>query len=389
MPFVALILVYVAVIAVLGMVPLLLWTGNAARSRRATMVVSYLEQAVRLNLPLHRMLEAATASESGAMSLRLAEVRALLAQGLPVGEALNAAVPELPRRQASIIAAAERIGQLPRGLHSVMRERQLRLQRPALDDWTFYRAYPLVMIVTLTAVIGVVSVFILPKFEQIFRDFGTPLPALTVTVFSLANGHVGQVLLLVIACFVVTVSIVSLLQFTGILRGLGQYWRHPRDWMAWHLPVLHGVERDRGLADAFDLLAEALANATPVDRAFAEASGLAVNIVLRRRLWKWAQAVSAGESLAAGARSASMPPLVVGMLSNASHDGSAPEVFAFLARYYRTRFSRTAAIVQSAMVPLVTLFFAFLTAAVALAMFLPLIALINGIIDSPTVRGRL
>lgn len=389
MPFVALILIYVAVIAGLGMIPLLLWTGTAARSRRAMMVVSYLGQATRLNLPLHRMLEAATASESGAMSMRLTQVRTLLAQGMPVGDALRAAVPELPRREASIIAASERIGQLPRGLHRVMSERQLRLQRTAVDDWTFYRAYPLVMIVTLTAVVGVVSIFILPKFEQIFQDFGTPLPPITVAVFSLARGTLGQVLLLVSAAVVVFASVLSLLQAAGPWRWWGEHWRQLSDRVTWTLPLFHGIERDRGLADTFELLADAMANAMPVDRAFAEASGLAVNVVLRKRLWKWAQAVSSGESLTAGARSASMPPLVLGMLSNTPQDGSAADVFAFLARYYRTRFSRTAAMIQSAMVPLVTLFFAFLTAAVALAMFLPLIALINGIIDSPTVRGRL
>ena len=67
--------------------------------------------------------------------------------GAPPG-VTHSTVPELPLREVSIISAAERIGQLRRGLRRVLHERRLRLQGPALDDWTFYRAYPLVMIVT-------------------------------------------------------------------------------------------------------------------------------------------------------------------------------------------------------------------------------------------------
>jgi type II secretory pathway component PulF len=155
--------------------------------------------------------------------------------------------------------------------------------------------------------------------------------------------------------------------------------RAGRDRAFWWLPILHGLERDRGLADAFDLLDEALAIATPIDRAFAEAAGLRVNVVLRRRLERWAVAVASGMSLGDGARVASMPPLVTGMLTNVSATASAADVFGFLARYYRTRFSRTAALIEGAMVPVVVLIFGFFVACVALAMFMPLITLIQNL----------
>ena len=369
---------YIAALAVVALLPLILRMARLVRSRRATILLTYLDQAVRLNLPLPRMLAAAATSEKGVMALRLMHVRTLIEEGAPLGAALEAAVPELPRRDASIIAGAERIGRLRGGLERCLRERQLELRKSSMDDQVFYRAYPLVMIVVLSSVIGVFSVFVMPKFEQIFKDFGVKLPGMTITVLELAR-TVGPLLVFLAIVAVLLASALSLWHAIHPVRAGMLVSRGVRDRVFWWLPILHGLERDRGLADAFDLLAEALAVATPIDRAFAEAAGLRVNVVLRRRLERWAAAVASGMSVGDGARVASMPPLVTGMLTNVSATASAADVFGFLARYYRTRFSRTAALVEGAMVPVVVLVFGFFVACVALAMFMPLITLIQNL----------
>jgi type II secretory pathway component PulF len=72
-----------------------------------------------------------------------------------------------------------------------------------------------------------------------------------------------------------------------------------------------------------------------------------------------------------------MPALVSGMLATI-HGPEAPDVFRFLARYYRTRFSRTAALLRGATVPAIVFLFALLVGCIAMAMFLPM----NNLIDS-------
>src|SRR5688500_5648404 len=89
---------------------------RAAPRRRGRTALSYIEQAVRLTLPLPYMIEAARRSERGALRRRLTELRELLEAGYPVGEALAEGVPEVPRRAVTITAAGERLGRLPQAL---------------------------------------------------------------------------------------------------------------------------------------------------------------------------------------------------------------------------------------------------------------------------------
>src|SRR3954452_12509126 len=56
----------------------------AFRKRRAAIVLSYLEQAVRLNLPLPRFLTAAAASEDAVTGRRLIALRDRLEVGSPL-----------------------------------------------------------------------------------------------------------------------------------------------------------------------------------------------------------------------------------------------------------------------------------------------------------------
>src|SRR4051812_30851173 len=67
----------VAISPVLGIIllPLGARVMETVRRRRGAIVLTYIEQAVRLNLPLPRMLYAAERSEKGKLSMRLRQVR--------------------------------------------------------------------------------------------------------------------------------------------------------------------------------------------------------------------------------------------------------------------------------------------------------------------------
>jgi type II secretory pathway component PulF len=103
-----------------------------------------------------------------------------------------------------------------------------------------------------------------------------------------------------------------------------------------------------------------------------------MNLALRQRVRRWAELVAGGQAIADAARQAGLPAMVYGMLATV-RGPEAPDVFRFLARYYRTRFSRAAALLQGAMVPVMVFFFAALVGCVAGAMFTPMINLINSL----------
>ena len=47
--------------------------------------------------------------------------------------------------------------------------------------------YPVVVIIVAGVIVGFIIVFIIPKFEEIFKDFGVPLPAMTVFLINVSH----------------------------------------------------------------------------------------------------------------------------------------------------------------------------------------------------------
>ncbi len=371
---------YASGVAILVLLPLIAQLNKQIRRRRAQVVLAYLEQAVRLNLPLSRMIYAAQRGERGPTSLRLAGLRQQLEEGYSLGIALQSAVPESDPRAVALLDAAERLGRLKHALTSLARERSTSQLAREPNLAGFFRAYPFMMIMAIATTASVMTIYVLPKFQQIFKDFGVKMPPITMSTFIFLR-DAGAIAMIV--------AFASVLWWAGslmfqIVHGepaaaatTPSMLRELRDRLLWFLPITHGIARDRGLADAYAFIADALRAGITADRAIAEAASLKMNTVLSDRLKEWAARAADGAGLADGARAAWMPSFTVEMLAGARNAEQAADVLDFLARYHGGRFSRTQMLLQSAGVPLMTLFFAVIVAVVAISLLSPLVSLIQ------------
>jgi type II secretory pathway component PulF len=375
---------WLAPIGLLALAPLISRMVSATRRRRGAAVLSYVEQAVRLNLPLTRMLDAAQASEERPLAMRLGALSARLASGQSLGVAIAGGVPEVGAGATSMIAAAERAGRLPHALARLTRHHAQRFDDDVLES-SFYRAYPFLMTLVIISLVSLIMVFVIPKFETIFHDFGLPLPQITQSLLDVARAAGGPLSLL--AAIVLGVWLAA-----GIWRMFDPQmskWNGPRiarDYLLWSLPMSHSLQRDRGLADALDLIHEAIRGGHSIEHAVEQASSLRVNEVLRRRLALWAAELRAGISLQQSTASAGLPRLIMEMLAPVRGGEQAADVLGFLSRYYEARFSRTRLLLRAASIPVTVLFFAIIVAWVALALMTPLIALMNHIAQGISVH---
>lgn len=353
------------------------------RRRRAIAALNYVEQAVRLNLPLPAMIGAAEAGETGRLRKKLRDLRERLEDGHPIGEALDVSLPGLPARAVSLIAAAERNGRVAPTLARLVRELRRRPQhdpsRAILLRW-----YPIVLVMALSSVLGFFAVFVMPKYDSIFRDFDVPLPPLTTVtmrVWQWLGIPVGALMALIalVICGRMVAETVAPLWSRGNLGPVGYF----TDALIWWAPVASGVVRNRGLADLCRVVADAAEAGRPMHAGLRDASRLGVNHVLRGKIDQWAEGVEGGTPLGEAARNAGMPRLLSGMLATTSARGSADAagVFEFLARYYDGRFSRAAALLEGAMVPVMVMVFAFFVGSAALGLYLPMINLIEHMSD--------
>jgi type II secretory pathway component PulF len=234
------------------------------------------------------------------------------------------------------------------------------------------------MILMIAGTITNLSVFVMPKYRAIFRDFHVQMPAITEYTFSIAYA-VAPVLLLLVVLFILVAIGRMLWQVFHPMRQMENPARAFLDVILWVVPISHSYQRDAGLADLFDFLADALDAGTPADKALLEAQQLRLNLMLQRKLARWHRLALSGERLGEAASDAGFPALVSGMLGISREAQDSAAVLRFLSRYYQTRFSRLVALIQGAAAPAIVFFFAILVACVVLSMFVPLTRLIDSI----------
>ena len=358
--------------------PELAGMSTRVRRQRAAVILSYLEQAARLNLPLPAMLDAARQSEEGLTAERLAGVQGLLEKGTSVATALQLETPEVSRRYVSLIGAAERVGRLPQALARIMNEERDTPEQA--ERMAFGRWYPLLMSLVLLSVGWMLVIFVIPKTEEICKDFGLRLPYATQTLVdlsrALAHAEIGDAPL----ALIVTVGLV-LIFLGGIFERIWMPRREASqevflDRLAWWLPVWHGIARNRGLADTCDTLAGAVRAGQPIPLAVEEAARIRMNPVLRDRLLRWNAGLLSGKPADQAARDARLPPLFCGMIG-AGHGEVPAQSLEFLAAYYHGRFSRSRELVRAAAIPVMTLIFGGLVLFVAAGMFTPLLQMME------------
>jgi type IV pilus assembly protein PilC len=361
---------------------LLLSLSRAAkviRDRRADAVLSYLDQAVRANLPIPTVLEAARRSEDGLLSARLGDLNRRLSDGDTLGDALADTVPEVPARAVQMITVGERLGQLPQALRWLNRPRiESELNEPP-EEIALYGGYPAFLAVTLLLIVSLYMVFVIPKFEQIFKDFHTDLPSVTQDLLIIARSPLPQILAVGAALFVLAQLGRHLARLIRPIPGGRLPGATITDEIIWVTPIFGSAAHDRGMADVCAAVADGLDGGRPLHAVLAEASLLDVNRVLQGRVREWAAAAAAGAPPADAARAAAMPALLVGMLQSARGPEDTSQALRFLAGYYASRYRKVAVILRGLWIPFVVVTFGVIVGWVALSLFAPLSSLIQAV----------
>ncbi len=346
-----------------------------SRRRRAAIVLGYLDEAVRIGAPLPEALQAASFSERGRLANQLGLVRWHLERGATVGAAMRSAAPVLAG-PAGIVEAGERLGRLPRALARALR----RAQDPLADDGSdrvFWWFYPMMLTILISLVVASLVAVIFPKYDEIFRDFGMPLPKLTTALFDGQNVVGGWLLLIAAALFWVILGAMIL---TATYRRGGPFTPidYLRDTLLWRLPGARRQERDRGLADVCHLLAGGCEAGVPVLTTLTEATQMDMNRHLRRRIRGWVNALMDGAEMRHAAGQAGLPAIMAGLLANARGSMGMARTARFLGDYFDARFNRGVALMRSAVGPAIVVALGLLVAWVALAIILPLATIIDG-----------
>lgn len=330
------------------------------------------------NLPMATGLMLAAESEHGATGRVLKRIAKLLAEGLDVHTALERGYPQCPRIVVSVACAAEKAGRLPAALklieqYLVDRHRRKQQLMPAT------RLYALTVFVFLIFIWMGVMVVVVPKFQVIFADFGVRLPGLTIAIIKLSEWVVQG------AGPFLVVGIPLLVIMLMYLRMRPRRPDRPRltsriaDQIRWHTPVLGRLTCAEGLSVVIPLLCLFAEAGISLDRAARLVAEVDVNVVLRRRLERFADLVAKGVAPPQAANQAKLGNVLAVALSAGQFGNQLDTALQYAADYYHSLSSRFSMVLRNLSWPVVVLGLALLVGTFVVSLFIPLVTLINSV----------
>ena len=234
--------------------------------------------------------------------------------------------------------------------------------------------YPIIVLIIAIAIMAFLLVYIVPKFKEIFDDMlqGRPLPALT--QFVIGFSEVVQNNFITIALFIVAV-IVAYNVAAKTTKG-----REVVDAIKLRLPLFGDLIKKGSISRFSRTLGTLVTSGVPILQALNITRDTAGNVVLSNAIQKVHDSVKEGESIVAPLeKSGLFPPMVVSMIDVGEETGQLPEMLLKIADVYDDEVDNTVAGLTSLLEPIMIVFLAVIVGTIVIALFLPLIDIIQGL----------
>jgi type IV pilus assembly protein PilC len=343
-------------------------------------IVSRLALITRLNLPLCSALDAAAVREPATIRRALQELSGRLRTGLALSEALAKTFQGCPAQLTAALQRGERCGQLAEALAE--QERMITATANACLRTTPHArhavAYTAMMAIAAGTLVLGILLMVVPKFREIFVDFDVVLPGATLALIDMAawtERHLPEVLMtgLLFVCVTLMVSfIVSRTTEQGTVVRIVAMLR-------WCLPMTRTLDFGLGMSRAIRSLTLDTQSGVGIAAIETLPSVVSPTNHLRGRLVVFASAVSQGGIPHKAAKEAKLGDVFVCALRMVERGEEPERALNHAADYYEAIAYRWWNALSALSVPLVTLAIGAMVGFVVLAMFVPLITLIDAV----------
>jgi len=234
--------------------------------------------------------------------------------------------------------------------------------------------YPIAVMFVAVIIVGILMTFVIPKFKTIFTDMlgeGEGLPEFTELVLAISDAIKNNVFAViggVIAVFVVFKLIVNKTK-------LG---RKAFDKFKLIMPVLGDVVRKVAIARFSRTLGTLVSSGVPILQALNIVKETAGNVILTAAIEKVYDAVKEGETITKPLEASGVfPPMVISMIDIGEETGALPEMLVRIADVYEEEVDNAVTAMTSLLEPVMIVFLAVIVGSIVIAMFLPLIKMMD------------
>jgi type IV pilus assembly protein PilC len=298
----------------------------------------------------------------------LRDVKASVEQGATFSDSLRRHPKVFDHLYVNLVQAGEVGGILDTILNrlAVYIEKAVKLRRQVRGAMV----YPSIVITVFLGVLAILLTFVIPGFENMFKDFGSKdeLPVLTRIVMSVSRAFVGNVLWIFLA-------------MTAMIASVAYTYRTPRGKRAIHaallrLPVVGGVLRKIAVARFTRTLGTLLASGVPILDALEIVAKTAGNVIVEEAVMYARARISEGKNMAQPlAETNVFPSMVVQMVGVGEQTGALDTMLNKIADFYEEEVDVAVAALTSLIEPAMMVGVGGTVGVVLIAMYLPIFSI--------------
>ena len=300
----------------------------------------------------------------------IAELRDAILRGSSLSEAFAQHPATFPPLYVNMIRAGEASG----ALAEVLRRLVLHFERvqDTKEKVVMALVYPIIVLVLGFATMVFSLIFVIPKFETIFKDMGQALPLPTRILIGTSNWLANYGLFAAVA-----IGIGLVLANRAVKTPRGKLWWHG---VLLQTPFIRGVIACSIYANFAHTLATLLGNGVHVLKALGIVEETVGNAVIARELHNARDRVTDGATISSPLAAGNvLPRMMTDMLAIGEQTGDLGGALKHIARRYENQLDRNIKIFTTALEPILIVFVAFMVGFVAISILMAVFSMTNGL----------
>jgi type IV pilus assembly protein PilC len=347
---------------------------------RSSYVITTIGASMRQNLPLPMAMEMAAAGQDNKRADILRNIKKWIVEGYPLSESMRRGYPKCPAYITAMVAAGERIGQVPQAIAALEQDLIAKANTNKKIRHVPLLYPPLVLLIMFMLMLFMVT-FIIPKYESVLREMvGSDLPAATRTLLGIST-FITKDYGWLLGSLLVLVFIIGSLMYVRVKsrpRRVEKPYLISRigDFVKWHVPFIRWYEWCRAMQRVAGMLRLSLNAGCTVNEAIASSLKMDLNQNFKKGLKEWLASVERGDDIGRSARQCGMGSAMAWAFADVHNNRNTLDILETLETSYRWGYNRAATLARFIIGPCQTICLGLMVGFIAYAMFSPIILII-------------
>ena len=232
--------------------------------------------------------------------------------------------------------------------------------------------YPIVVIFVAVAILTFIMVYIIPKFKKIFDEFQMSLPQMTQILIDVSMWFADY-------WWVLPLFPIGIWLLWKLVR-LSKTGRYATDWIKLHIPIMGKILEKTIVARTMRTLGTLVASGVPILEALSIVKETSNNAVFERCYQRVYESIREGETIAEPMRESRLvDDMVVNMIEVGEETGDLDTMLYKIADFYDEEVDTMVKSLISLLEPIMIVFLGCVIGFIVIALFLPLIKLLEGL----------